>query len=216
MRLTERKKQARQSEQPNSYMYQTSVLLNDPVSELSDEDLVRQFQEGNRDVFRLLVERNEDKVRSIILYMLNRDDVVDDVAQDVFIKVYKALDNFRLDSKFYTWLYRITVNKCRDELRKQKWKRFISLNGQADSDVVNIEKLTTEQNHNEFKEAVHKALQKLPGKYREIIILKDIEDYTYDEIADILQCEHGTVKSRLSRARAALRKVLQPFITEEG
>ncbi len=215
MRLTEHKNQGHKSEQPEEYMYQASIRLQNPAAELSDEDLVRQFQDGNKDAFRLLVERNQDKVRSIIIYMMNRDDLVDDVAQDVFIKVYNALDKFRLDSKFYTWIYRITVNKCRDELRKLKWKQFVSLNGTTNKTVVNNDELTTEQEHNEFKDAVRNALQKLPAKYREIIILKDLEDYTYDEIAEILECETGTVKSRLSRARAALRKVLQPYITDE-
>jgi len=215
MRLTDHNKHIRESEQPKEYMYAASARLVDPVSELSDEDLVRQFQEGNKDAFRLLVERNQYKVRSIILYTLNRDDLVDDIAQDVFIKVYKAIDKFRFDSKFYTWIYRITVNKCRDELRKRRWKRFVSLNNSPYNDEPkNVTELTTEQNHNEFKDAVHAALQQLPVRHREIIVLKDIEDYTYEEIAEILECEMGTVKSRLSRARTALRKILEPYISE--
>ncbi len=217
MRLTKHNKQALKSEQPKEYMYAVSARVIEPVSELSDEDLVRQFQEGNKDAFRLLVERNQDKVRSIILYTMNRDDLVDDIAQDVFIKVYKALDQFRFESKFYTWIYRITINKCRDELRKRKWKKFISLNNSPPYDSPkNLSELTIEQKHNDFKDFIRLALQKLPDRHREIIVLKDIEDYTYEEIADILQCEMGTVKSRLSRARTALRKILEPYITEEA
>lgn len=216
MRLTKHNKQALKPEQQKEYMYAVSARRMEPISELSDEDLVRQFQEGHKDAFRLLVERNQDKVRSIILYTLNRDDLVDDIAQDVFLKVYKALDQFRLDSKFYTWIYRITVNKCRDELRKRRWKKFISLNNTSHYDASkNFTELTIEQKHNDFKDVVHKALQQLSLRRREIIVLKDIEDYTYEEIADILQCEIGTVKSRLSRARAALRKILEPYMSEE-
>ena len=215
MRLTKRKINQREPEQPKEYMYAAPARLMDPVADISDEDLVRQFHDGNEDAFRLLVERNQDKVRSIILYTLNRNDVVDDIAQDVFIKVYKGLDNFRFDSKFYTWLYRITVNKCRDELRKRRWKRFIPLNhSSGNEEPKNVTGLTTEQNHNDFKDAVHAALQKLPAKYREIIVLKDIEDYSYEEIAEILECRMGTVKSRLSRARVELRKILEPYISE--
>lgn len=196
-------------------MYASSARLMDPVSELSDEDLVRQFQNGEKDAFRLLVERNEDKVRAIIFYTLNRYDLVDDIAQDVFIKVYKALDTFRFDSKFYTWIYRITVNRCRDELRRRRWKRFISLNNTPDNnEPKHIPGLTTEQKHHDFKDAVHAALQQLPLRYREIIVLKDIEEYTYDEIAEVLGCEIGTVKSRLSRARSALRAILEPYLSE--
>jgi RNA polymerase sigma-70 factor, ECF subfamily len=204
------------SEQPKEYMYVASTRLTDPRSELTDEDLVQQFQEGNKDAFRLLVERNQDKVRSIVLYTLNRDDLVDDVAQDIFIKVYRALDDFRFDSKFYTWLYRIAVNTCRDELRKRRWKKFISLNSSPRTgEPIHLRELTSEHTYDDFKDAVHTALKKLPARHREIIVLKDIEDHTYEEIADILRCELGTVKSRLSRARAVLRKLLEPFISEE-
>ncbi len=217
MRLTKHNKQGLKSEQPKEYMYAVSARRIEPVSELSDEDLVRQFQEGNKDAFRLLVERNQDKVRTIILYTMNRNDLVDDIAQDVFIKVYKALDQFRFESKFYTWIYRITINKCRDELRKRRWKKFISLNSSPTKDSSKqFTELTIEQKHNDFNNLIQHALQKLPVRHREIIVLKDIEDYTYEEIADILQCEMGTVKSRLSRARAALRKILEPYITEEA
>ncbi len=214
MRLTGHKKHARNAEQPKEYMYAASERLIERVSALSDEDLVRQFQDGNKDAFRLLVERNQDKVRSIVLYTLNRDDIVDDIAQDVFLKVFKALDGFRFDSKFYTWLYRITINKCRDELRKRRWKKFISLHHASDDEHKKIDRLVTEQHHDDFKDAIQGALKKLPVRQREIIILKDIQDYTYEEIAEILNCEMGTVKSRLSRARASMRKLLQSYIDE--
>jgi RNA polymerase sigma-70 factor, ECF subfamily len=196
-------------------MYAGNARLAEPVSDLNDEDLVRQFQSGNKDAFRLIVERNQEKVRSVILYSLNRSDLVDDIAQDVFIKVYGALDMFRFDSKFYTWLYRITVNTCRDELRKRRWKRFISLNSDPEHETVKPPQQLISENHDDgFAEAVRLALEKVPVKHREIIILKDIEDHSYEEIAEILDCEIGTVKSRLSRARAILRKQLEPYLNE--
>jgi RNA polymerase sigma-70 factor, ECF subfamily len=214
MRLTGHKKHSPNAEQPKEYMYAATERLRERITTESDEDLVRQFQNGNRDAFRQLVERNQDKVRSIILYTLNRGDVVDDIAQDVFIKVYKALDSFRFDSKFYTWLYRITVNKCRDELRKRRLKRFIPLHHSSDDEPRKIDSLVTEQQHDDFRDVVHSALRKLPVRQREIIILKDIQDYSYEEIAEILHCEMGTVKSRLSRARAVMRKLLESYIDE--
>lgn len=214
MRLTGHKKHARNAEQPKEYMFAASERLREPVSPLSDEDLVRQFQDGNKDAFRLLVERNQEKVRSIVLYTLNRDDIVDDIAQDVFLKVFRALDSFRFHSKFYTWLYRITINKCRDELRKRRWKKFIPLHHASDDEPKKIDRLVTEHHHDDFKDAVQDALQKLPVRQREIIILKDIQDYTYEDIAEILNCEMGTVKSRLSRARASMRKLLKWYIDE--
>lgn len=195
-------------------MYTTGARLMHPVTELTDEELVRQFQNGSIDAFRLLVERYEEKVRSVILYTMNRDDVVDDIAQDVFVKVYLNLNKFRLDSKFYTWLYRIVVNQCRDEIRKNRWKRFIRMNKSSDEIVNKLDQLQTVQSYDGFGDIVREALQQLPRRQREIIVLKDIEDNTYEEIAEILQCEIGTVKSRLSRARSALRKILTPLLTE--
>jgi RNA polymerase sigma-70 factor, ECF subfamily len=215
MRLKSKNTGQYESAQPKEAMYAVNARLAEPVSDLNDEELVRQFQSGNKDAFRLIVERNQEKVRSIILYSLNRADLVDDIAQDVFIKAYVALDTFRLDSKFYTWLYRITVNKCRDELRKRRWKRFISLNNDRSHESVMPPQQLISENHDDgFAEAVRLALEKVPLKHREIIILKDIEDHSYEEIAEILECEMGTVKSRLSRARAILRKQLEPYLNE--
>jgi RNA polymerase sigma-70 factor, ECF subfamily len=193
----------------------TARLLN-TVHNVSDEDLVRLFQEGNRDAFRLLVERNQDKVRSLIYYTLNRTDIIDDLAQEVFLKVYNGLNSFRFDSKFYTWLYRITINKCRDEIRRKWWKKFVPLTNVeiADTGAFTVESPSSVGNDG-FSDAIRLALQKLPKHQKEIIILKDIEDYSYEEISQILDCEMGTVKSRLSRARAALREVLQPFLQDE-
>ncbi len=186
------------------------------VHDMNDEDLVRRFQSGDRDAFRLLVERNQDRVRSLIFYVINRTDVIDDLSQEIFVKVYKGLQTFRFDSKFYTWLYRITINKCRDELRRKRWKRFIpfsSMDMQEDSIVRNGESETIQTDG--FSDAVNAALMKLPDSQREIIILKDIEDHTYEEIAEVLEIEMGTVKSRLSRARSALRVILQPYLRDE-
>jgi RNA polymerase sigma-70 factor, ECF subfamily len=190
-------------------------VLQPPVTEMTDEDLVRQFQDGDRDAFRRLVERNEDRVRSVILYTVNRKDMVDDIAQEVFVKVYRGLPTFRFESRFYTWVYRITINTCRDELRKIRWKRFISFgSGSNDAAVNAVRGLQTHNRYDNFDDVVQWGLRQLPVRYREIIVLKDIEDKSYEEIAEVLSCEMGTVKSRLSRARAALRKVLQPYEEE--
>jgi RNA polymerase sigma-70 factor, ECF subfamily len=203
------------AQQKNNMQSSTARLLKS-IHNVSDEDLVRLFQEGNRDAFRLLVERNQDKVRSLIYYTLNRSDIVDDLTQEIFLKVYNGLHSFRFDSKFYTWLYRITINKCRDELRKKWWKRFVPLSDAVISNSSVYVTHTVEPGTDDgFSDAVRTALQKLPKHQREIIILKDIEDHSYEEISEILDCEMGTVKSRLSRARSALRIELQPYLPDE-
>ena len=102
------------------------INANIPNEQKSDDSLIVLFQNGEREVFRFLVERYQEKVRNIVFSIFNDPDLVDDISQEVFIKVFLALQNFRFESSFYTWIYRITVNKCRDELRKKKVKRFFS------------------------------------------------------------------------------------------
>ncbi|NUN71019.1 MAG: sigma-70 family RNA polymerase sigma factor, partial [Bacteroidetes bacterium] len=151
--------------------------------------------------------------RNIIFSIFNDPDQVDDIAQEVFIKVYHALPNFRFESSFYTWVYRIAVNKCRDELRKKKVKRFFSFHSVESSTNIKIENLaTTTFDDENTRGVIEEQLKKLPEKFRLPIILKDIDGLSYDEIADVLECEVGTVKSRLSRGRSMLKDLLMPIL----
>jgi RNA polymerase sigma-70 factor (ECF subfamily) len=184
-----------------------------PHSQKSDDALIMLFQNGEHEVFRFLVERYQEKVRNIIFSIFNDQDVVDDIAQEVFIKVYQALRNFRFESSFYTWVYRITVNKCRDELRKKKVKRFFSFQSFEKTTNLKIENMaTTTFDDENLKGVIEESLKKLPEKFRMPIILKDIDGMSYDEIAEVLECEVGTVKSRLSRGRAMLKEILMPIL----
>ncbi len=186
-----------------------------PLEKKRDDVLITLFQSGEEHVFRFLVERYMDRVRNIIYSILREHDAVDDLAQEVFIKVYEALPRFRFESSFYTWIYRITVNKTRDELRRRKVRRLISIENAAErSDREISEHLSTTQKSSEASEIVTKSLQLLPEKFRTPIVLKDIEGMSYEEIADVLQCRIGTVKSRLSRGRSMLRKALKPLLED--
>lgn len=181
----------------------------------SDDTLIVLFQNGDRQAFRELVERYQERVRNLIYSIFHEQEVIDDLAQEVFMKVYEALPNFRFESSFYTWVYRIAVNKSRDELRKRKTRRFFSLQSMIDSSDPVLKSRTIEHpKDEESKELVRKGLTMLPDKFREAIVLKDIEGFSYEEIAEIMQCEVGTVKSRLSRGRTMLRKVLKPFLED--
>lgn len=185
-------------------------------AEKSDEVLITLFQHGEKEVYRILVERYQERVRNLIYSIFHDSGMVDDLAQEIFIKAYEALPTFRLDSSFYTWIYRITVNKSRDEMRRRKVRRFLSfqtLVDEANKELVT--KLSVAPEERDAQEIVALGLQALPEKFRSAIILKDIEGLSYEEIADILQCELGTVKSRLSRARSMLRKILQPLLEEK-
>ncbi|MBI2427436.1 MAG: sigma-70 family RNA polymerase sigma factor [Ignavibacteriales bacterium] len=185
---------------------------NIPHEQKSDDSLIMLFQSGEKGVFRHLVDRYQEKVRNLIFSIFNESDIVDDLAQEVFIKAYEGLNNFRFQSSFYTWLYRIAVNRSRDEMRRRKVRRFFTFHSVESTTNLKLENLiTTKFDDENIKETIEQSLQKLPEKYRMPIILKDIDGFSYDEIAEALDCEVGTVKSRLSRGRAMLKELLKPM-----
>ncbi len=185
------------------------------LDEKSDDVLITLFQSGEEDAFRILVQRYQERVRNLIHSIFHDPFLVDDLAQEVFIKAYLALPNFRFESSFYTWVYRIAVNKSRDEMRRRKVKKWLSFASMAETtDKEFHEKTAVHPVNNEAQELVAKGLELLPEKFRVPILLKDIDGFSYEEMANVMQCELGTVKSRLSRGRAMLRIVLKPLLEE--
>ena len=184
--------------------YQQILQLNDDFS------LIQRFIEGDESTFKTLVQRHKDKIRNIIYLTLNSSDAVDDIAQDVLITTYKNLKSFRFESQFSTWLYRITVNKCKDHLRKVKIRSIFTPLKDGDDEPVYIPSME----HKDISEIVNNAISKLPEKLRLPLLLKDIEGLSYQEIAEAVDCEIGTVKSRIFRAREGLRELLKPFEQE--
>jgi len=186
-------------------------LQNPKILKLDDDfSLVKRFVDGDKSSFRILVQRHKEKVRNIIYLTVNNSDLVDDIAQEVFITVYKNLKNFRFESQFTTWLYRVTVNKCKDHLRKINVRKiFVPVNETEDYSGENF---SVESDN--ISEIVMNAVNKLPVKLRIPLILKDIEGFSYQEIAESVQCEIGTVKSRIFRAREGLKKILGPIESE--
>jgi RNA polymerase sigma-70 factor, ECF subfamily len=194
-------------------------ILSPPNSEslkmMNDEALITAFQSGNQDVYRILVERHQERIRNLLFSIFHDRDFIDDLAQEVFIKAYQALPRFRFEASFYTWLYRIAVNKSRDELRKKKLRRFFSF--QTLDEGIEKEmhtRLSVPPEDRDTQELVALGLQTLPEKFRTAVVLKDIDGLSYEEIAEVMQCELGTVKSRISRARSMLRKALKPLLEE--
>ncbi|QQS37121.1 MAG: sigma-70 family RNA polymerase sigma factor [Ignavibacteriales bacterium] len=175
-----------------------------------DFSLIKRFIDGDESTFRTLVQRHKEKVRNIIYLTLSTSDPVDDITQEVFITVYKNLKRFRFESQFSTWLYRITINKCKDHLRKIKVRNIFSPVHEDEHE------LAYNADHDKFDltEIVNKAITKLPDKLRIPLCLKDIEGLSYQEIADTVSCEIGTVKSRIFRAREGLREILKPYQQE--
>ena len=175
-----------------------------------DYSIIRQFVDGDKSVFQILVKRHKEKVRNIIYITMNNSSLVDDIAQDVFITVYKNLKHFRFESQFTTWLYRITVNRCKDYLRKMNVRKiFFPI--EEGSEVAEY---PTPIEDNDVLKIVMDAISKLPVKLRMPLILKDIEGFSYQEISETLKCEMGTVKSRIFRGREKLKEILQPLEKE--
>jgi RNA polymerase sigma-70 factor (ECF subfamily) len=187
----------------------------DVLRKMSDEALITAFQSGNQDVYRFLVERHQERIRNLLFSIFHDRDFIDDLAQEVFIKAYQALPRFRFEASFYTWLYRIAVNKSRDELRKKKIRRFFSFQtlDEGIEKELNV-RLSVPPEDRDTQELVALGLQSLPEKFRTAVVLKDIDGLSYEEIAEVMQCELGTVKSRISRARSMLRKALKPLLEE--
>jgi RNA polymerase sigma-70 factor (ECF subfamily) len=175
-----------------------------------DYSIIRQFVDGDKSVFQILVKRHKEKVRNIIYITMNNSSLVDDIAQDVFITVYRNLKHFRFESQFTTWLYRITVNRCKDYLRKMNVRKiFFPIEEGSE-----VSEYPTPIEDNDVSKIVMDAISKLPVKLRMPLILKDIEGFSYQEISETLKCEMGTVKSRIFRGREKLKEILQPLEKE--
>jgi RNA polymerase sigma-70 factor (ECF subfamily) len=175
---------------------------------ISEELMLAACQQGDRDAFRQLVETYQDKVFSIAVYSLGGDEgAANDVTQQVFLKLMTTIRQFRGDSAFTTWLYRLVVNACVDEQRKRR--RFLSFEDWLP--VTKPEDRDSQENlyaKVELAESVQQAIKDLSPKLRMPILLKYVEGMSYDEIANVLECSKGTVASRLNRGHQKLARKL--------
>jgi len=186
--------------------------LQQPQISSIDDDyfIIRQFIDGDKSAFQVLVKRHKEKVRNIVYLTMNNSALVDDIAQEVFITVYKNLKHFRFESQFTTWLYRITVNRCKDYLRRMNVRKIFSPLDEG----YEVAEYSTPAENNDISKIVMDAISKLPAKLKMPLILKDIEGFSYQEISETLNCEMGTVKSRIFRGREKLKEILQPLEKE--
>ncbi|NUN09921.1 MAG: sigma-70 family RNA polymerase sigma factor [Ignavibacteriaceae bacterium] len=183
---------------------QTVFTLDDDFS------LINAFNDGDQSAFSRLVSRHKEKVRNLIYATLGDARNVEDISQEVFIIVYHKLHTFRFQSRFTTWLYRITINKCKDHLRRVKLRSIFTYLHSEDAEKVTV----SSSESFDIKQVVREAVNRLPEKLRYPLILRDFEGCSYEEIADVLETEIGTVKSRIFRAREFLKKDLEPLKNE--
>lgn len=182
---------------------------------IDEKELIRQAKSGNLKAYEEIIGLYEKKVFSTIYYMVKNDNEVEDIAQEVFIKIYKNLGNFKEESSLYTWIYRITVNVCIDELKKRKKVVYLdekidTKDGEVELQLPDDSKSPTDiAEDNDLKDRLEKCIKKLPESQRMMIILRDIKGFTYMEIAEIMKMNLGTVKSKINRARASLKELLE-------
>jgi len=175
----------------------------------TDEALVRRFQEGSADAFEVLVKRHGTRVYNLCFRILGDPEEAADASQDAFLSALRKLNTFRGDAAFTTWLHRVTVNACYDSLRRKRRRPLLQI--VRDEDDERPEPSLPSPDHADevvFSVDVERALMEVPEEFRVVLVLADVQDLPYDEIARVLEIPVGTVKSRVFRGRAALGRTL--------
>lgn len=184
-----------------------------------DQQLVERVQRGDRRAFDLLVGKYQHKIMSVISRYIRNPDEVQDVAQDTFVRAWRALPKFRGDSAFFTWLYRIAINTAKNHLVARSRRppdtdvdiedaQFLeSADGLRDADSPLGHALSAE-----IEATVHRALEALPDEMRTAVMLREFDGLSYEEIAQVMDCPVGTVRSRIFRGREAIDTALRPLL----
>ncbi len=200
----------------------TNIKTAETGSAENDNDLINAFIKGDHSAFEKLVLKYQDRVFNLCCRLLGDRVEAEDSAQDVFVKVYRSLKGFRFKSSFYTWLYRIVINTCKNRIKSVEYRRTksrVSIDSDQENrsntivDIVDQRPMpdkTFEQK--EKMKRIQEALNSLPPDQKTVVVLCDIEGLSYDEIANITKNRLGTVKSKLSRARLGLRNKLEGII----
>ena len=186
----------------------------------ADPELVRAARDGDMRAYDQLIQRYQGRIYSTIYHMTSNHEDANDLAQDTFIKAYSVLKSFKGDSSFYTWIYRIAVNKTINFLKARKNKYSLSLNdmdfnAENDPDLVAFVSDKTPRREvalAELQQKLNEAMQKLSEDHRMVITLHDVQGLSHDEIAAIMECNAGTVRSRLFYARQQMQALLSNYL----
>jgi len=190
------------------------------VTEDPDFDLIKRFLTGEEEAFNRLVLSYQNRVYGLCFRLTGNLDEAEEVAQEIFITVYKSLKNFRGDSRFSTWLYRITVNHCKNRMKYLGRRGYFTSesvdqpveveNGEVARQIRSEDMdALSQMERKEVQKLVQDKIQELDEEHREVILLRDMEGLSYEEIAEILGLPEGTVKSRIHRARLELKAKLE-------
>ena len=194
--------------------------MNKLLTEFSDEELIKEYQDNNTpEAYDILVKRYKDPLMNFVYRFVGDRDICTDVVQDTMIKFYLNKDSYRSFAKFSTWIYTIAGNLAKNELKRRRRRIIFSIDNSDDERSPQIEdkmflapdKAADGEIRNEI---IQKALLKVKTVYREVVILRDIQDLSYEEISEITGLAIGTVKSRINRGRAQLQKLLKHIYRE--
>lgn len=196
---------------------------------MADDDysLVRRAQAGDQQAFAQLVERYQRKAFAVALGLVKDREEAMDVAQEAFVKVYKYLDHFKGDSSFYTWLYRITVNICIDRRRRKgadpgeqvEFDEAVRQESEGELGVLGTRLGSNPQKaamRAELAEKIQEALEQIPEKHRAILLLREVDGMSYEDLAKTLKIRKGTVMSRLFHARKKMQSLLKEYLAGES
>lgn len=193
------------------------------LAELSDEDVMERCALGSEAAFRALVQRYRTRIMNLVCRFISDRDRAEEISQEVFLRVYRNRERYRKSGKFSTWIFTIAVNLTKNEIRSRvRHKGTYSLDAMEEEaggqglpfpDAGPLP--DADLGAREIQERVAEALRKLPPRYREAVVLRDIEGLSYEEVGEILRIPGGTVRSRINRARLMLKERLKPHVSLE-
>ncbi len=190
------------------------------VAHDTDKELVRRVQKGDKRAFDLLFDRYKHKIAGLISRFVRDPQEVEDVMQESFIKAYRALPRFRGDAAFYTWLYRIAINTSKNYLvSRSRRPPAVDIDAEEAEFYEGSEPLKETENpenqlaRDELEAAIDEAIQNLPDELRSAVTLREFDGLSYEQIADVMECPIGTVRSRIFRAREAIDKKIAPLMS---
>lgn len=199
-------------------MERETVGVTQPMSDLSDEGVFLQVCRGNIERYEILYERHKRPIAGLIMKMIGNVDDMEDIVADVFLTAYQKRDQYNQSGTFKSWLYKIAVNTTRQHVRKQKSLRKalsdFSRNHSISDSPDNRLRHRVEQG--ELRDLLMSCLSRIKPKLREVFVLRDLEEMSYQEIAEVLGCPVGTVKSRLNSARAAMIELAKESLNPTG
>jgi len=189
-------------------------------TKVSDEELIARFQQGDLQAFDILVRRYKDQLLNYVYRFVGNRSDAEDIVQETFLRVYKNKHYYKEIAKFSTWVYTIAGNLAKTELRRRKRRKVFSVSNfvdeERDYDIPDLERNPEQEVEGSIKDdIIQKAIEKLPPKFKEVILLRDVQGFSYEEISQILNIPLGTVKSRVNRGRLKLQEDLKFLFENE-